>query len=119
MWEINGGNTKIFDAYLKAFFLERPNELKVVVINNAGFHSTGHIETPDNIKLLNTQPYTPELNPCEQIWTYITQRYKTQTVSSMDTLKDWLHNTVRSMVKESIMSIWSNHDFLTHIEQKG
>lgn len=113
VWEINGVNTEIFEAYLKAFSLQRPNELKIVVIDNAGFHSTKHIEIPDNIKLLNIPPYTPELNPCEQIWKYIKQRYKNQTFSSMDTLRDWLHTTVRSMAKETIMSICSNHHFLT------
>ena len=78
VWEINGVGTKIFEAYLRAFSLQRPNEFKIVVIDNAGFHSTKNIEVPSNIYLLNIPPYSPELNPCEQVWKFIKQRYKTK-----------------------------------------
>ena len=71
VWEINGVDVKIFEAYLNAFFKHRPDEYKIVVIDNAGFHSTKHIEIPDNIYLLNIPPYCPELNPCEKIWQHI------------------------------------------------
>ncbi len=40
IWEIEGVNTKIFELYLSEFSKYKPNELKVIVIDNAGFHST-------------------------------------------------------------------------------
>ena len=66
VWEINGVDTKIFEAYLKAFSEERPRELKIVIIDNAGFHSTKNIEVPEDIILINLPPYCPELNPSEK-----------------------------------------------------
>lgn len=71
VWEINGVDTTIFEAYLKGFSRYKPKEYKIVVIDNAGFHSTKNIEVPDNIYLLRIPPYNPELNPCEQVWQYI------------------------------------------------
>jgi hypothetical protein len=68
VWEINGVDTTIFEAYLKGFSRYKPKEYKIVVIDNAGFHSTKNIEVPDNIYLLRIPPYNPELNPCEQVW---------------------------------------------------
>ena len=65
VWEVNGVDSSIFEAYLKHYSLHKPNEYKIVVIDNAGFHSTKNIEIPDNIFLLNIPPYSPELNPCE------------------------------------------------------
>ncbi len=112
VWEINGVDTKIFEAYLEAFSKQRPQEFKIVVIDNAGFHSTKHINIPANIFLLNIPPYSPELNPCEQVWKFIKQRYRNQTFLTMDKLKEWLHSTVKNMTKESIISICSNHHFL-------
>ena len=50
--EINGVDTKIFRAYLKEFSLYKPKEYKIVVIDNASFHSTKNIEIPENIHLL-------------------------------------------------------------------
>ncbi len=64
VWEINGVNTTIFESYLKEFSKYNPNEYKIVVIDNAGFHSTKNIEVLQNIFLLRIPPYAPEFNPC-------------------------------------------------------
>lgn len=112
VWEIEGVDTKIFEAYLHHFSKYKPKEYKIVVIDNAGFHSTKNIEVPDNIFLLRIPPYTPELNPCEQVWQYIKNRYKNKKFKTMGDLKDWLHNMVCKMDKELIKSITSNHHYL-------
>ena len=73
---INGVSTEIFEAYLKAFSEYKPNEYKIVVIDNAGFHSTTNIEVLANIGLLRIPPYNLELNSCEQVWQFIKNRFK-------------------------------------------
>jgi hypothetical protein len=59
--EINGVNTEIFEAYLNEFPKHKPKEYKIVVIDNAGFHSTKNFEVPENIFLLRIPPYNQEL----------------------------------------------------------
>lgn len=112
VWEINGVNTAIFQGYLDALSEHRPKELKILVIDNAGFHSTKHIDIPSNIKLINIPPYSPELNPCEQVWQYIKQRFKNRVFETLESLREWLHEFVISMSKETIKSICSNHFYL-------
>lgn len=112
VWEINGVDTIIFEAYLKEFSKYKPKEYKIVVIDNAGFHSTKNIEVPENIFLLRIPPYTPELNPCEQVWQYIKNRYKNQRFESMENLRDWLHQTINKMTSETIKSITGNHHYI-------
>jgi len=112
VWEIEGVDTKIFEAYLLHFSRYKPNEYKIVVIDNAGFHSTKNIEVPDNIFLLRIPPYSPELNPCEQVWQYIKNRYKNKKFETMKSLKNWLHNMVCEMDNNLIKSITSNHHYL-------
>lgn len=114
VWEINGVDTTIFEAYLKALSQYKPKQYKILVIDNAGFHSTNNIEIPENIFLLRIPPYTPELNPCEQVWQYIKNRYKNQKFDTMEKLKDWLHLFVKNMTKETIKSITGNHHYLKH-----
>lgn len=111
VWEINGVDNLIFESYLQHFSLYKPNEFKIVIIDNAGFHSTKNINVPKNIFLLNIPPYCPELNPSEQVWQYIKNRYKNQNFKSMEDLKKWLHAFVKNMTEETIMSITSNHHF--------
>ena len=59
---------------------------------DAGFHSTKDMKIPNNIRLLRIPPYTPELNPCEQVWAYIKKRYKNRVYENLQDLKDWLYH---------------------------
>lgn len=51
VWEINGVCTDIFEAYLNALSKHKPSEYKIVVIDNAGFHSTKNIKVPGQISI--------------------------------------------------------------------
>ncbi|WP_188112242.1 transposase [Aquimarina sp. RZ0] len=50
--EVENVNKEIFHNYLKQLSEHKPNELKIVVIDNVGFHSTKDMLIPNNIKLL-------------------------------------------------------------------
>lgn len=105
-WEIEGVDTLIFEAYLKDFSEYRPGELKIIIIDNAGFHSTKNITVPDNIRLIRIPPYTPELNPAEKVWQYLKERFKNKTFGNLRELKKWLHETVKNEINnENIISI--------------
>jgi transposase len=53
-----------------------PGAHGVRVLDGAGWHQTGgRLEIPDNISLLHLPPYSPELNPVENIWQYLRQNY--------------------------------------------
>ena len=46
----------------------------VVVLDGAGWHQTGgRLRVPGNITLLRLPPYSPELNPQENVWQYLRQ----------------------------------------------
>jgi len=110
--EIENVNKEIFFQYLKQLSEHKPKELKIVVIDNAGFHSTKNMKIPENIKLLRIPPYSPELNPCEQIWAYIKKRFKNRVYENLENLKQWLKKFVENMSQEIIKSIVSNHHYL-------
>jgi hypothetical protein len=44
----------------------------VLVCDGAGWHQTGQrLTVPDNVTLLRLPPYSPELNPIENVWQYL------------------------------------------------
>ncbi|CAL8978464.1 hypothetical protein RHODGE_RHODGE_04543 [Rhodoplanes serenus] len=50
----------------------RPGYHAVVVLDGAGWHKTGgRLRVPDNISLLKLPPYSPELNPVENVWQFL------------------------------------------------
>jgi len=52
-----------------------PGRYAVVVIDQASWHMAETLSVPGNISLLPLPPYSPELNPCEQVWQFLRRRY--------------------------------------------
>lgn len=53
----------------------RPGAHGVVVMDKAGWHTTTALKVPANLSILFLPPYSPELNPQENIWQYLRQTY--------------------------------------------
>jgi transposase len=43
----------------------------VLVLDGAGWHGAANLAIPDNLTLLPLPPYSPELNPVENVWQYL------------------------------------------------
>ncbi len=51
-----------------------PGAHAVIVLDGAGWHQTGgRLNIPSNISLLHLPPYSPDLNPVENVWQYLRQ----------------------------------------------
>ena len=50
-----------------------PGAHAIVIIDGAGWHATKSLHAPTTISLLRLPPYSPELNPQENIWQYLGQ----------------------------------------------
>ena len=62
----------------------------LVVLDGAGWHQTGgRLAVPDNITLLHLPPYSPELNPVENIWDHLRDNKLSNSVfDTYDTIVD-------------------------------
>jgi len=114
VYEIEGTTSEIFYLYLKEFSKYKPKEIKVIIIDNAGFHSMKKFNLPDNIILIRIPPYSPELNPSEKIWHYIKQHYKNTVFETLDNVKIWLHNFILENLNSSIIKSITNHDLFVN-----
>ena len=45
--------------------------LILLILDGAGWHDAAALVVPDNLSLLTLPPYSPELNPVENIWQYL------------------------------------------------
>jgi DDE superfamily endonuclease len=48
-----------------------PGAHAAVILDQAGWHSSRGLIVPENISLLPLPPYSPELNPAENVWEYL------------------------------------------------
>ncbi len=51
------------------------NEHAVLVCDNASWHRSKQLQVPSNITLVHLPAYSPELNPVEQVWQWMRQRF--------------------------------------------
>jgi len=68
-------NTYAMSAHLKMLSEEHPDTCNVVVLDCAGWHRSRELQIPDNVRLIRLPPYSPKLNPVEQIWLYIKNHF--------------------------------------------
>ena len=48
-----------------------PGAHALLGVDGAGWHASAALKVPDNITLLHLPPYSPELNPVENVWAYL------------------------------------------------
>lgn len=52
----------------------------ILVLDGAGWHGALKLKIPDNLTLLPLPPYSPELNPIENVWQYLRQNFLSNRV---------------------------------------
>ncbi len=52
----------------------------VVLMDRAGWHSTGKLKVPENLTIILLPSRSPELNPVENIWQYLRQNWLSNRV---------------------------------------
>lgn len=61
----------------------------VLLLDRAGWHTTGRLACPDNITLMPLPPRSPELNPAEILWAYMRKtQLANRTFATLDDLMD-------------------------------
>lgn len=67
-----------------------PGAHAVVIVDGAGWHKPGgRLTLPDTVSTVILPPYSPELNPQENIWQYLRQNHLSNRVfSSYDAIVD-------------------------------
>ena len=58
-----------------------PGAHAVMLLDGAGWHQQGgRLVVPDNVSLLALPPYSPELNPLENVWEFLKQNFLSNRV---------------------------------------
>lgn len=63
------------NIFLKEVSQRHPDEYILMILDGAANHRAKKLIIPDNIQLLVLPPYSPELNPSENIWDEIREKW--------------------------------------------
>ena len=65
-------NTEAMNKHLEGIAKAvAPGAHAILVLDGAGWHGSRELIVPDNLTLIPLPPYSPELNPVENIWEYL------------------------------------------------
>ncbi len=74
----------------------------VIIMDGAGWHKAGALNVPENLSILFLPPYSPELNPVENIWQFLRQTYlSNQVFEDYDKIVDACCKAWNRLVKEA------------------
>jgi transposase len=90
---VNGACMPLF---LDEVAARHPDERIVRVLDGAGWHQSGSLKLPSNLRLFPLPPYAPELNPVEHLWDERREKaFHNRVFNSMDALEDHLEASLR------------------------
>jgi len=68
-------NTESMSRFLEQVSQAHQDQFIVMVVDGASSHRSKELEIPKNVSLVRLPPYSPELNPAEQIWNLLRRNY--------------------------------------------
>jgi len=68
-------NTENMSRFLTQVGEAHKEEFIVMVVDGASSHRSKDLVIPENVALIRLPPYSPELNPAEQIWNILRRSY--------------------------------------------
>jgi len=80
-------NTDCFQAYLSEFSETYPNDLHIIQLDNARFHTAKRLSIPDNVILWFQPPHSPDCNPIERLWSWVKNKLAWKLFNDLDELK--------------------------------
>lgn len=99
-------NTNCMNVFLNHLSISYHDDIIILVCDGAAWHKAKALIVPENIRLVFIPPYTPEMNPIEQIWKEIRKRgFRNEIFQTLNKVVDRLCDTIRSISSGTITSI--------------
>ncbi|MGV8146302.1 MAG: IS630 family transposase [Alkaliphilus sp.] len=101
-------NTACINIFLAEVASRYPDDIIMMVVDNASWHKSKGLVIPKNISLYPLLPYTPELNPIEMIWDELREKFFKNNF--FDTL-----SAVTDRLCEGLLFLETNHKIVQSI----
>lgn len=94
------------NEFLKRLSQAFKEDYLILIMDNAVWHKSKTLNIPENIELMFIPPYTPELNPIEQIWKEIREKvFANEVFPTLEHVIDRLCETINNLTNDVVKSI--------------
>lgn len=99
-------NTVCMNIFLRELSAAYPDDYIILVADGAVWHKASGLVIPVNIEIIHLPPYTPEMNPIEQIWSWIRfHGFRNEVFITLEKVMDRLCETICLLSPSIIQSI--------------
>jgi putative transposase len=99
-------NTICMNIFLRELSERYPDDIIILVLDGASWHRSRDLIVPENVQCFYLPPYTPEMNPIEQIWSWIRRHgFRNEVFQTLDKVVDRLCDTICLLSSSTIKSI--------------
>lgn len=102
-WEFNKMNKLNCQHFINKLSTAYADTLNIVLMDNSSTHLIDDL--PDNIKIINTEPYCPELNPAERVWREFKDKISWMNFDSISKLQEYVNEIIKSLSNQKIISL--------------
>jgi len=82
-------NTEAMSIFLEEVGKRHADEHIIMFLDQAGWHKSKALRVPENIELAYLPPYSPDLNPQEQIWDELREKFfRNKLFKTLDAVVD-------------------------------
>jgi transposase len=91
-------NSICMQVFIDEVASRHPTDRIIMVLDGAGWHTSGLLKVPENMRLIPLPPYAPELNPAEHIRDDLREKsFHNRVFDGIDALENHLEASLRQM----------------------
>ena len=95
-------NTDEMGTFLDQISVKYPEDYILMVVDGASSHKAKALQIPDNIGLITLPPYSPQLNPQENVWDEVREKnFPNRVYSTMGAVRDQLRTGLAKLADAS------------------
>ena len=99
-------NTVCMNVFLEELSKQYLEDMILLCCDGAAWHKSKSLQVPENIELFYIPPYTPEMNPIEQIWKELRKMgFRNEIFATLEKVVDRLCETICRLSAALIRSI--------------
>ena len=68
-------NTDMMNLFLEEVSKDFKDYFVIMLVDGAGWHRSGRLKIPENIRLIYQPSHSPELNPAEHLWEELREKH--------------------------------------------
>lgn len=91
-----------FQIFLNEFSAQNSDEFKIMVLDNGAFHKAKSLVIPKNIALIFLPPYSPDLNPAENIWGILKRKFTNRLFKTLDEVSAFITDKIQILTNDRI-----------------